>query len=151
MDQHLETDTIFTLRATLHQTPTHTQTLDIPTACHLATAINPPSQDHSWRVVITSDLTKSKSSMKLPEEITEFGVLILHTLFSTIKPSQIYKGLYKLLVNYRSAIFWNCHLRNVLLWLCIITSYNTGDFPENSSRMLWLIHVLSTHQTDKSK
>ena len=104
MDQHLEEDTIFTLPTTLHQTPTHTQTLDTTTVRQLATAINPPSHDHSWRVVTTSDLTKSKSSMKLPEEITEFGVLVLHTLFSTIKPLQIYKGLYKLLVNYRSAI-----------------------------------------------
>ena len=104
MDQHLETDTIFTLPATLHQTPTHTQTLDTPTARHLATAIDPPSQNHSWRVVTPSDLTKSKSSMKLPEEITEFGVLVSHTLFSTIKPLQRYKGLFKLLLNYRSAI-----------------------------------------------
>ena len=104
MDQHLEEDTIFTFPTTLHQTPTHTQTLDMTTARHLATAMDPPSHDHSWRVVTNSDLTKSKSSMKLPEEITEFGVLVLHTLFSTIKPLQIYKGLYKLLVNYRSAI-----------------------------------------------
>ena len=104
MDQHLEEDTIFTLQTTLHQTPTHTQTLVTPTARQLATAIDPPSQNHSWRVVCTSDLTKLKSSMNLPEEITEFGVLVLHTLFSTIKPLQIYKGLYKLLVNYRSAI-----------------------------------------------
>ena len=104
MDQYLETDTIFTLPTTLHQTPTHTQTLDTPTARQLATAIYPPSHDHSWRVVTTSDLTKSRSSMKLPEEITELGVLVLHTLLSTIKPLQIYKGLYKLLVNYRSAI-----------------------------------------------
>ena len=92
MDQHLETDTIFTLPTTLHQTPTHTQTLDPTTARHLATALDPPSHNHSWRVVATSDLTKSKSSMKLPEEITEFGVLVLHSLFSTIKPLQIYKG-----------------------------------------------------------
>ena len=71
MDQHLETDSIFTLQTTLHQTPTHTQTLDTPTARQLATAINPPSRDHSWRVVTTaSDLTKSKSSMNLREEIT---------------------------------------------------------------------------------
>lgn len=105
LDQDLEEEAIFTLPTTLHQTPTHTQTLDAPTARHLATAMDPPSHDHSWRVVTsTSDLTKSKSSMKLPEEITEFGVLVLHTLFSTIKPLQIYKGLYKLLVNYRSAI-----------------------------------------------
>ena len=104
MDQHLEEETIFTLPTTLHQTPTHAQTLDTPTARHLATAMDPTSHDHSWRVVATSDLTKSKSSMKLPEEITELGVLVLHTLFSTIKPLQIYKGLYKLLVNYRSAI-----------------------------------------------
>ena len=93
MDQYLEEDSIFPLPTTLHQTPTHTQTLDTPTARHLATAIYPPSHDHSWRAVITSDLTKSKSSMNLPEEITEFGVLVLHTLFSTIKPLQIYKGL----------------------------------------------------------
>ena len=104
MDQHLEEVTVFTLPTTLHHTPTHTQTLDIPTARHLATATIPPSHNHSWRVVTTSDLTKSKSSMKLPEEIAEFGVLVLHTLFTTIKPLQIYKGLYKLLVNYRSAI-----------------------------------------------
>ena len=105
MDQHLEEDTIFKLPTTLHQTPTHTQTLETPTARHLATAMDPTSHDHSWRVVLTtSDLTKSKSSMKLPEGITEFGVLVLHTLFSTIKPLQIYKGLYKLLVNHRTAI-----------------------------------------------
>ena len=93
MDQHLEEDTLFTLPTTLHQTPTHTQTLDTTTVRHLATAMDPPSHDHSWRVVCTSDLTKSKSSMKLPEEITEFGVLVLHTLFSTIKPLQVYKDL----------------------------------------------------------
>ena len=106
MDQYLEEDGIFTLPTMLHQTPTHTQNLDTPTARHLATAINPPSHDHSWRVATTtSDLTKLKSSMKLPEEITGFGVLVLYTLFSTIKPSQIlYKGLDKLLMNYRSAI-----------------------------------------------
>ena len=66
-------DTILALPTTLHQTPTHTQTLDPPTALHLATAIHP----HSWRVVTTSDLTKSKSSMKLPEEIAELAVLVL--------------------------------------------------------------------------
>ena len=82
MDQHLEEDTILKLPTTLHQTPTQSQTLDTPTARHLATAMDPPSHNHSWRVVTTSDLTKSKSSMKLPEEITEFGVLFLHTLFS---------------------------------------------------------------------
>ena len=97
MDHHLEEDPILKLPTMLHQTPAHTQTLDTPTARHLATAMDPPSQYHSWRVVTPSDLTKSKSSMKLPEEITEFGVLVLHTLFSTIKPFQIYKGLYKLL------------------------------------------------------
>ena len=82
MDQHLEEDTILTFTTTLHQTPTRTQALDTPTARTLATAMDPPSHNHSWRVVTTSDLTKSKSSMKLPEEITEFGVLFLHTLFS---------------------------------------------------------------------
>ena len=90
MDQHLEEHTIFTLPTTLHQTPTHTHTLDTPTARHLATAMDHPSHDHSWRVVFTSDLTKSKSSMKLPEEIVELGVLVLHTLFSKIKHLQIY-------------------------------------------------------------
>ena len=104
MDQYLEGQTIFALPTTLHQTPTHIQTLDLSTAHHLATAMDPPSHDHSWRVVTTSDLTTSKSSMKLPEEITEFGVLVLHTLFSTIKTLQRYKGLFKLLLNYRSAI-----------------------------------------------
>ena len=70
VDQHLEEDTIFTLPTTLDQTPNQAQILDTPTARHLATAIHPPSHDHSWRVVITTfDLTKSKSSMKLPEEI----------------------------------------------------------------------------------
>ena len=103
MDQHLEEDTIFTLPTTLHQTPTRTlQTLDTPTAHRLAIAVDRPSHVHSWRVVTTSGLTKSRSSMKLPEEITEFGVLVLHSLFSTIKPLQIYKNLYKLLVNYKS-------------------------------------------------
>ena len=90
MDQHLEEDTIFTLQTTLHQTPTHSQTLDTPTARHLATAMNRLSHNHSWRVVTTSDLTKSKSSMKLLEEITEFGVLVLQALFSTTKPLQIF-------------------------------------------------------------
>ena len=93
MDQHLDLDTIFTLPTTLHQTPTHTlQALDTPTARQLATAMDPPSQNHSWRVVTTSDLTKSKSFMKLPEEIAELAVLVLHTLFSKIKPLQLYKG-----------------------------------------------------------
>jgi len=83
MDQHLEEDTIFTLPTTLHQTPIHTQTLDTPTARQLATAMDTPSHDHSWRVLLTtSDLTKSKSFMKLPEEIVKLAVLVLHTLFS---------------------------------------------------------------------
>jgi len=90
VDQHLEEDTIFTLPTTLHQTRTHTQTLDTPTACQLATAMDPPSHDHSWRVVITtSDLTKSKSFMKLPEEIAELAVLVSRTLLRYIKPLQI--------------------------------------------------------------
>jgi len=90
MDQHLEDHTIFTLPTTLHQTPTHTHTLDPSTARHLATAIDPPLQNHSWRVVTPSDLTKSKSFIKLPEEIAELGVLVLHTLFSKIKALQLY-------------------------------------------------------------
>ena len=68
MDRHLDTATILKLPTTLHQTPTLTQTLDTRTARHLATAMDPPSQDHSWRVVLTSSaLTRSRSSMKLPE------------------------------------------------------------------------------------
>ena len=82
MDQHLEEDTIFTLQTTLHQTPIHTHTLDMTMARHLATALDPPSHDHSWRVVTNSDLTKSKSFMKLPEEISELAILVLHTLLS---------------------------------------------------------------------
>ena len=105
MDQHLEEDTTLKLPTTLHQTPTHTQTgLATPTAHQLATAIDPTSHDHSWPVVTTSDLTKSKCSMKLPEEIAELGVLALHTLSSKIKSLQIYKGKYKLLVNYRNTM-----------------------------------------------
>jgi len=77
VDQHLVEDTILALPTTLHQTPTHTQTLDPPTARHLATAMDPPSHNHSWRVVTASNLTKSKSSMKLPEEIAELAVLVL--------------------------------------------------------------------------
>jgi len=91
MDQHLEEDTIFTLPTTLHQTPTHTHALETPTARHLATAMDPPLQNHSWRVVITtSDLTKLKCSMKLPEKIAELAVLVLHTLFNKIKPLQLF-------------------------------------------------------------
>jgi len=85
MDQHLEEDTIFTLPTTLHQTPTQKQTLDTPTARQLATAMDPPSHNHSWRVLNTSDLTKSKSSMKLPEEIAKLEVLVLHTVYRTTK------------------------------------------------------------------
>jgi len=110
MDQHLDMDTIFTLPTTLHQAPTQTQTLEPPTARHLATAINPPSPNHSWRVVTNSDLTKSKSSMKLPEVIVQLAVLVLHTLFSKIKPLQIYKGKYKRLVNHRCAVSENFNI-----------------------------------------
>jgi len=80
MDHTLEEEMIFTLPTTLDQAPAHTQNLDTPTARQLATAIHPPSHDHSWRVVITSDLTKSKSFMKLPKEIPKLAVLVLHTL-----------------------------------------------------------------------
>jgi len=48
--------------------------------------------------------------MKLPEEIAQLAVLVLHTLFSKIKPLQIYKGKYKLLVNYRCAISENFNI-----------------------------------------
>jgi len=104
MDQHLDMDTILRLPTTLHQTPIHTQTLEPPTARHLATAMHPPSHDHSWRVVTTSDQTKSKSSMKPPEEMAELAVLVLRTLYRTSKTLQIYKGINKLRVNYRIAI-----------------------------------------------
>ena len=56
MDQDLEA--ILSLPTTLHQTTNHTQTLEVSTARHLGTALDPPSHDHSWRVVTTSDLTK---------------------------------------------------------------------------------------------
>ena len=81
---------IFTLPATLHPVPAHTQTLETTTVRHLATVMDPPSHDHSWRVLTTSALTKSKSSMKLPEGIAKLEVLVLHTLLSKIKPLQIY-------------------------------------------------------------
>jgi len=110
MDQALEEDPHFPLPTMLHQTPSHTQALDTPTARHLATAMDHPSQNHSWRVVTTSDLTKWKSSMKLPEEIVQLAVLALHPLFSKIRPLQIYKGKYKLLVNYRCAISENFNI-----------------------------------------
>ena len=77
MDQHLEEDTMLKLPTKLHQTSTLTQTLDTPTARHLATAMDPLSHDHFWRVVITtSNLTKSKSSIKLPEGIASLVVLV---------------------------------------------------------------------------
>jgi len=74
MDQHLEEETIFTLPTTPPQAPILPQTLDTPTARHLATPLDPPSHNHSWRVVTTFDLTKSKSSMKLPEGIVELAL-----------------------------------------------------------------------------
>ena len=104
MDQYLEEDTTLKLSITLHQTPTHTQTLGTTTARQLATAMDPPSHNHSLPVVTGSDLTKSKFSMKLPEEIAELAVIALQTVFSRIKPLLIYKGIYKLLVNYRSTM-----------------------------------------------
>jgi len=104
MGQHLEKDGIFPLPTTLHQTLNHTHTLDTPTARHLATALDPPSQNHFWRVVTTSDLTKSKSSMKPPEEIAELAVLTLHTPHRATKTLQICKGVNKMWVNYRSAL-----------------------------------------------
>jgi len=82
------------LSTTLHQALSHSQTLNTPTARHLATAMD-SSDHHSWLVVTSSDLTKSKSSMKLPEKTTELGFLALHTLFSKIKPLQIYKRIIK--------------------------------------------------------
>ena len=88
MDQDLEP--IFSLPTTLHQTTSHSQNLELSTARHLATALDPPSQNHSWREVTTSDLTKWKSSMKLPEETARLAVLVLHTLHRTTKPLQIY-------------------------------------------------------------
>ena len=85
MDLHLEGDTIFTLPITLRQTPTLTQCLDTPIARHLAADIFHPSQNHSLRVLTSSNQTKSKSSMKPPEGIAKFVVLVLQTLLSKIK------------------------------------------------------------------
>ena len=79
-------DTTFTLSTTPHPAPVLTQTLDGATARQLATAMDPPSHDHSWLVVTSSDLTKSKSSMKLLEEIVKLGILSLHTLLSLQNP-----------------------------------------------------------------
>ena len=73
----MEEETIFPLPTTLDQTPNHIPALDTPTARQLATAMDPPSHNHSWRVVTSSDLTKSKSSMKLPKEIAKLAVLVL--------------------------------------------------------------------------
>ena len=68
MDRHLDTDSIFSL-STLNQKPIDLiQTLESLTAHHLGTAMDPPSQDHSWPVLTTSAPTRSKSSMKLPNE-----------------------------------------------------------------------------------
>jgi len=92
------------LPTTLHQTTNRTQPLEVSTARHLATALNPPSHDHSWRVVTPFDLTKWKSSMKLPEETAKLVVLVLHTLHRATKLLQIYKGINKLWENYRSAV-----------------------------------------------
>ena len=78
MDQHLEMDTTFTLLVTLQQAQVHTQTLEQSTVHQLATVIHPLSPSHSWRVVTTFNLTKWKSSMKLPKEVEEFGVSALH-------------------------------------------------------------------------
>ena len=75
MDQHLEEQTIFALATTPHQTLIARQTLDTLTACHLATVIDPPSLNHSWRVVSSFNLTKWKSFTTLPKGITESAVL----------------------------------------------------------------------------
>ena len=82
LDHHLEVDTIlpFMFKTLKAQKFFPTQTLDTPTAHHLATVIIPLSPSHSWRVVKNSILTKWKSSMKALEEIKEFGILALHTL-----------------------------------------------------------------------
>ena len=68
MDLHLELDTIFTLVHTPRPTQIHTQTLDTPTVHQLVTATIPHSLNHSWRVVITFNQTRWKSSTKVPEK-----------------------------------------------------------------------------------
>ena len=90
MEQHSEEDTIFTLSTTLRQAPALTLTLDTTTVRHLATAMDPPSHNHSWQVLTTSALMKSKFFTKLPEGITELGVLVLHTLLTKMKLSHVY-------------------------------------------------------------
>ena len=75
VDQHLEEDMISTLPATLHPVLVRTQASVTITARQLVTAMDPPSPSHSWRVVKTFNLTKWKSSMKLPEGIAEFRVV----------------------------------------------------------------------------
>ena len=77
LDQHLEEDMIFTLPTTPLPTPGFlvTQPLDKPTARQLAINMEVISPTNSWRVVINFNLTKLKSSMKLHEEIADFGDL----------------------------------------------------------------------------
>ncbi len=93
MGQHLEK--IFALLTTPHRTIIHIQTLDTCTARHLVTAGDPPSPCHSWRVVSTSNLTKWKFSIKLPEGIEEFGLLALHALHNKNKLWKFISGILK--------------------------------------------------------
>ena len=60
MDPHLVEDTLFT-----SQTQILTQTLDTPTAHHLATVMAAPSPNHSWQEVTIFNLMKLKCFMKL--------------------------------------------------------------------------------------
>lgn len=61
MDQPLGAGTIFTLPVTAQDL---IPTLDIPISHQLATVMGPHLPSHSWRVVTTFYLTKSKSSTK---------------------------------------------------------------------------------------
>jgi len=68
MDLHLDLDSIFSLTHTPRPTQIHTQTLDRATVHQLVTATVPHSLNHSWRVVITFNQTRWKSSTRVPDK-----------------------------------------------------------------------------------
>ena len=65
MDPYLVEETIFTSQATPYPIQILTQTLDTPTAHHLATVMAAPSPNHSWQEVTICNLMKLKCFMKL--------------------------------------------------------------------------------------
>ena len=65
---HLEVGTILKLPHTPRLTQIHTQILDTHTVHQLVTATVAHSLNHSWRVVITFNQTRWRSSTRVPEE-----------------------------------------------------------------------------------